>query len=182
FQPAKTKPILCAGLLAVSAASLRAGEATEKEVLAAVQAWLDGLVKISQTAQQGGDAKAAAGAVLREAYDFEDGKVLFKPTLTHGEQTFRLTEEGALAYFVGGNPNFPDDTGFALKGWTGGSFEPAGVITEDDIGIFVGKVSLKNDKGETTTVDKTFAFKFREGMKPQIILHHSSLPFQPSRN
>jgi hypothetical protein len=45
---------------------------------------------------------------------YDNGTVLFKPTLTFGDQTFRLDKEGAAAYFIGGNPKYPNDTGFAL--------------------------------------------------------------------
>ena len=37
------------------------------------------------------------------------GVVLFKPTLTFGDQTFRLDNEGASTYFIGGDPKKPDD-------------------------------------------------------------------------
>ena len=88
---------------------------TEAEVNAAQQAWCDGLVKISQTAKEGGDAKAVAAQVIDDLYDYKEGMVFFKPTLAYGKNTFRPTREGALAYFVGGNKDFPEDTGFALK-------------------------------------------------------------------
>jgi len=50
------------------------------------------------------------------AYAYRMGAVLFKPTLPVNPQTFRATRAGALAYFVGGDPSFPKDKGFALKG------------------------------------------------------------------
>ncbi|MCH6201595.1 hypothetical protein MMU07_18580 [Aquiflexum sp. LQ15W] len=43
--------------------------------------------------------------------------MFFKPTLTQDEQTFRKTKNGALTYFVVGDPDFPEDKGFALKPW-----------------------------------------------------------------
>lgn len=43
--------------------------------------------------------------VLSVAYNYDSGKVFFKPTLAYGPQTFRNTKEGALAYFIGENPN-----------------------------------------------------------------------------
>ena len=89
------------------------GAITEAEVNAAQQAWCDGLVKIGKVYKDGGDYKAAAGQVLDDLYDYKEGKVFFKPTLASGENTFRPTREGALAYFVGGNEDFPEDTGFA---------------------------------------------------------------------
>jgi len=40
-----------------------------------------------------------------------------QPTLTVNPQTFRTTRSGAVAYFAGGDPAYPKDTGFALKDW-----------------------------------------------------------------
>lgn len=154
---------------------------TPKMVREAVQAWCDALLLISKTDMQGGDAKKAASQVLDAAYNYQNGnKTLFKPTLTHGAQTFRLTKEGALAYFVGGNKKFPDDTGFARKNWVKARFKPAGIIVEGDIGIFMGNVWLTDAKGNTTMVDKTFVFKFTDG-KPRILVHKSALPYQPAK-
>ena len=61
--------------------------------------------------------------MIDDLYDYAEGQVFFKPTLAFGPRTFRPTKEGALAYFVGGNPNFPEDTGFALKGWTAARYD-----------------------------------------------------------
>ncbi|MFQ3578057.1 MAG: hypothetical protein SNJ52_03485, partial [Verrucomicrobiia bacterium] len=178
YQTPKTLLVAClAALLVVP--SVRAAEATEQAVLDAVQAWCDALLKISKTHQEGGDAKAVAEEVLTRAYNYDKGKTLFKPTLAFGDDTFRLTKEGALAYFVGGNPNFPDDSGFALKGWTEAKFTTAGTICDGNIGIYMGNVSLKNNKGEWTTVDKTFVFDFADDGNPRIIVHKSALPFSP---
>lgn len=53
--------------------------------------------------------KALAEKVIDAAYGYQLGAVLFKPTLTVNPQTFRTTREGALSYFVGGNPSFAQD-------------------------------------------------------------------------
>ena len=154
-------------------------QVTEDMVLKAVQGWCDALLAISKAGMEGKDAKALAIEVLSTAYNYDNGKVLFKPTLAFGKQTFRLTKEGALAYFVGGNPDYPKDTGFALKNWVQAKFDAADVITHGDIGIFMGNVYLTNDKGEQTMVDKTFVFKFNKEGKPVIIVHKSALPYTP---
>ena len=92
---------------------------TEAEVLAAQDGWGKALVQISDDYETGGiaKAKATANAVLDKAYGYNLGVVLFKPTLTFDDHTFRTTKAGALAYFVGDDKAFPDDKGFALKGW-----------------------------------------------------------------
>jgi hypothetical protein len=41
--------------------------------------------------------------------------VFLKPTLAFGDQTFRNDKKGALAYFIGGNTDYPNDKGFALS-------------------------------------------------------------------
>jgi hypothetical protein len=75
---------------------------TYDEVNAAQQAWCDALVQIGKLKTEGGDYKAYAEKVLSEAYNYDNGKVFFKPTLTFGDQTFRNDKKGAVADVVGG--------------------------------------------------------------------------------
>jgi hypothetical protein len=152
---------------------------TLAEVSAAQKAWGDALVKISDDFQSGGLAKAksTANAVLDAAYGYNLGPVLFKPTLTVAPQTFRTTKEGALAYFVGGDSNFPKDSGFALKGWKKVDIVNAAVHIHGDVASTMGKVMITDAKGKVTTVDKTWTFKKDDSGTVRIVLHHSSLPY-----
>jgi len=155
---------------------------TEAEVLQAQQAWGEALVSISQAYRQGGrdQAEQLAREVLDAAYGYAQGLVLFKPTLTSGETTFRTGYDGALAYFVGGNPAFPDDSGFALKGWESFEIDNAGVFINGNLALTMGNVMLTDAQGNVTTVDKTWGFQRDEDGSLRIVLHHSSLPFAPS--
>lgn len=178
-----------ASLLSVAVLTLGVGQAqaashgsyaiTPAEVEQAQQAWGDALLAISQAYRDGGrdSAAAKASAVLDAAYGYAQGPVLFKPTLAHGEQTFRTTQDGALAYFVGGNSDFPDDSGFALKDWHGFAFENAAVHLHGDLALTMGHVMLTNTEDEVTTVDKTWGFQRDDQGDLRIVLHHSSLPF-----
>ena len=152
---------------------------TEAEVLAAQTGWCNALVAISKEGETNGQAaaKTLAGQVLDAAYGYNLGPVLFKPTLTEKPQTFRTTREGALAYFVGGDPNFPKDTGFALKGWTACKAENAAIHINGDVATTMGNVMITGKDGNVTTVDKTWTFKKTDDGKLRIVLHHSSLPF-----
>ena len=154
---------------------------TEAEVQAAQEAWGKALIQIGQDYDSKGIRKATATAnvVLDAAYGYNMGAVLFKPTLAHGEQTFRTTKEGALAYFVGGNKAYPGDSGFALKGWQKYEYKNAAVYLNGDMALTTGNVMLTDKAGKITTVDKTWGFKKDEQGKLRIILHHSSLPFSP---
>lgn len=151
---------------------------TESAVLAAQNAWGEALVAISTTyATQGIEAaRALAEDIIDAAYGYQFGTVLFKPTLTMAPQTFRTTREGALAYFVGGDPNFPNDNGFALKGWQNVEIDNAGIFISGNSATTMGNVMLTDNDGNVTTVDKTWKFLKDDSGDLRIILHHSSLP------
>jgi hypothetical protein len=170
----------------VSAADPPARSAlTETEVNAAQQAWCDGLVKIGKVYKDGGDYRAVAVQLIADLYDYKDGKVFFKPTLAFGKNTFRPTREGALSYFVGGNKDFPDDTGFALKQWVKVRYDnnaaENGIQIHGDIAITMGNVYLTNAKGEEITVDKTFVFRRCTDGNLRLCAHKSALPFDPGK-
>lgn len=86
---------------------------------------------------------------------------------------------GALAYFMGGNQQFPNDSSFALKGWTTYSFDNSAVYINGDLALTMGHVKLTDKNGQQTVVDKSWGCKKDEQGQLRIVLHHSSLPFQP---
>ncbi|NNH36300.1 hypothetical protein HLH12_12290 [Acinetobacter sp. NIPH 2377] len=150
---------------------------SESKVIAAQQAWCKSLLDISSTYDQSGKQAAndLASQVIDTAYFYQDGPVLFKPTLTTNPQTARTTKEGALSYFVGGNPNFPSDKGFALAGWEKCEVDNAAINISGDSATSLGKVHFTNKNGEVTTVDKTWKFVKDNAGKLRIVVHHSSL-------
>lgn len=149
------------------------------EVISAQEDWCNAVVHISQTYEEKGHqaAEMLAREVIDNAYGYEMGSVLFKPTLTVNPQTFRLDSEGALSYFVGGNDTYPQDSGFALKNWTECRIDNAGILVAGNSVNTLGKVHFTNAAGEVTSVDKTWTFvKDAEGQL-RITLHHSSLEY-----
>lgn len=157
----------------------------EAEVNAAQQAWCDGFVRISRVHKEGGDYKAVADRVIDDLYDYKEGRVFFKPTLATGKNTFRPTREGALSYFIGGNKNFPEDTGFALKDWVKVRYDnnaaENGIQIHGDIAVTMGNVYLTNAKGDEVMVDKTFVFRRGADGKLRLCVHKSALPYQPAK-
>lgn len=159
---------------------------TYDEVNAAQQAWCDALVKIGQLKEQGGDYKAYAEQVLSEAYNYDYGKVFFKPTLAFGDQTFRNDKKGALAYFIGGDPDYPNDKGFALTPWVKARYDNAGdnnqgIQIYGSVAITMGNVWVTGKDGKEVMVDKTWVFKKGKDGKLRIIVHKSALPFSPAK-
>jgi hypothetical protein len=159
---------------------------TEDEVNAAQQAWCDALVKIGSVHKQGGDYKAVARQLIADLYDYEEGKVFFRPTLAHGKNAFRNTKAGALSYFVGGNPDFPEDKGFALEPWVNVRYDNAGegnngIQIHGNVALTMGNVYLTGKTGNEIMVDKTFAFRKCADEKLRLIVHKSALPFDPGK-
>jgi hypothetical protein len=157
---------------------------TYDEVNAAQQAWCDALVKIGKLKEEGGDYKAFAEQVLSEAYNYDNGKVFFKPTLAYGDQTFRNDKKGALAYFIGGDSAYPNDKGFALAPWVKARYDNAGERNEGiqiygSVAITMGNVWVTSKDGKEVMVDKTWVFKKGKDGKLKIIVHKSALPFTP---
>lgn len=153
----------------------------EIQAIEAQEAWCSALININATYEKDGQAaaKALAEKVIDGAYAYQMGAVLFKPTLTVNPQTFRTTRTGALSYFVGGDPSFPQDTGFALKGWKKCEPENAAIFIDGNSAITMGKVHFTDTAGKVTTVDKTWGFVKDDAGTLRINLHHSSLEYQP---
>lgn len=176
-------PVACATPSDKAAASMTAeapaAAITEADVIAAQNAWGEALVNISNTYDTKGieEAKKLAADIIEAAYHYEEGPVLFKPTLAAPPTTFRTTADGALSYFVGQDAKFPGDSGFALKSWRGYSIENAAIFINGNTAISMGNVHLTDAAGNKTTVDKTWAWTRAEDGSLQIVLHHSSLPY-----
>ena len=154
---------------------------TEQELTEARTIWGDALVAISKAFDESGIEAATelANGALDAAYGYNLGPVLFKPTLASGEQTFRTTRAGALAYFVGHSDEYPGDGGFGLKSWRNVVSETAASFIEGDVAMWMGWVTFTDKDGNVTKVDKSWGYKKDEAGTLRIVLHHSSLPYQP---
>lgn len=162
---------------------------TEKEVNEAQQAWCTGLVKISKAYKEGGNYRQLAIDFINNLYDFEEGRVFFRPTLAMAPRNFRTTMPGALSYFVGEDPNFPDDKGFIKLGWISARYDNViegkdAIQIHGNIGIAMGNVYLSNEEvsigGRETIVDKVFVYrKDEEDGKLRLIVHNSAVSNLP---
>ncbi len=154
---------------------------TEADLTQARTIWGDALVAISKAFEENGidAAREVAEGALDAAYGYNLGPVLFKPTMASGEQTFRPTRHGALAYFVGHDDAYPLDGGFGIKGWRSVTSETSASFIEGDVGMWMGWVTFTDKDGNVTKVDKTFGYKKDAEGTLRIVLHHSSLPYQP---
>jgi len=154
---------------------------TESELNAAREAWGAGLVAVSKAYEAGGidEARSVAEGVLDAAYSYNLGPVLFKPTLASGDQTFRPTKQGALSYFVAHDEEYPLDGGFALLGWRNVEMVTAASFIEGDVAMWQGMGIMTDKDGNVTKANKSFGYKKDANGVLRIVLHHSSLPYQP---
>ena len=154
---------------------------TEQELDAARKTWGDALISISKAFEEHGldAATEIANGALDAAYGYNLGPVLFKPTLASGEQTFRPTREGALSYFVGHNDKYPLDGGFAIKGWRDVVSQTSASFIQGDVAMWMGWVICTDKDGIVTKLDKSWGYKKDDQGALRIVLHHSSLPYQP---
>ena len=152
---------------------------TAQEVADAQKAWGEGIVKIGNVFSSNGDYKAAATDHVKEFYHYDAGTVLFKPTLAAHKQ-FRTDFEGALSYFVGGNSNYPEDHGFAIKPWSAVRWENIGTKVLGNMAIAMGNYYFTPAAGgDDVKVEYSFAYTKDSAGKLRIILHGSHLPYAP---
>ena len=149
---------------------------TERDIKKAQRAWGKAVVKIGKSKNPAKVARKAAQA----SYAFEMGPIMFKPTLTHGDQTFRPDLEGTLSYFVGGNDNYSSDGGFAMKPWTKVRFENHNVKIFGNKAIAMGHYYF-TDKAtkQETKVEYTKGYVKLPDGRVLLFLQDSSLPYSP---
>ncbi|MEO0753081.1 MAG: hypothetical protein AAFY25_14895 [Pseudomonadota bacterium] len=140
---------------------------TKAEVIAAQRAWA------KHVTDQNVDE-------LLALYDFgsPDEPLLFKPTLA---DVIRLDRQGARSYFVGGDPDYPNDHGFLNNNWKQVDFQSAvgPIIKAGGLGYKdMGHYTFVNAEGDATRADYTFAYHKLAG-RVLISLHHSSLTWFP---
>ena len=150
----------------------------EAEVIAAQKAWGEGIVSIGKVFQDDGNYMAAAAEHIERFYAYDLTSVLFKPTLA-SEKQFRNSFDAALSYFVGGNPTYPEDKGFALKPWKSVRWENAGIINNNcKMAVAMGNYYFSPADGTAESkVEYTFAYVKDRNESLKIAVHQSSLPF-----
>lgn len=154
---------------------------TSADVTRIQQSWCQSFLEIGAAFRSSGisQARALAETFVDTAYGYERGSVAFKPTFASGSQTFRPTREGAIAYFVGANSRYPNDRGSALKPWVSCSVTNHSIQLHGSYAAVMGQMTLVDQEGVATTLDQTWGLLLQEPGEIRIVLHHSSLPFQP---
>ena len=149
---------------------------TNQDILDFQKAWGDGIIRIGESYLQEEDYISETQAFIDAMYAYDSETVFFKPTLASDIQ-FRLNKDAALSYFIGNNPDFPEDTGFAIKGWNKVLWENTGIKIMQDCAICMGNYYFGKENEEDLKVEYSIVLKISDsGLK--MILHDSHLPYQ----
>ena len=151
---------------------------TKQEVIAIQKSWADAIIKIGDLFLKKEDYKTEAKKQIERLYAYDLGEVLFKPTMASQRQ-FRVSEQGALSYFIGDNEEYPEDAGFALKPWTKIRWENIGIKIEGNIALAMGNYFFTPLEGDELKVEYTIGYQKDHNGDLQIILHDSHLPYSP---
>jgi hypothetical protein len=162
--------LITAALPALAHAETCENPVTRDDVLAAQESWAKAIVAIGKAE----NPKAEAQKTLDNLYAYDDGIVLFKPTLASAEP-FRGSESEALSYFVGGG--IAEDGGFAVTPFTNVRFDSEGIITHCDTAISMGEYYFTKTDGSEIKVEYSFGYVRDDDGALKINLHHSSLPY-----
>lgn len=153
---------------------------TEQEIFDAQKQWGEGLIRIGKIYMDNGDYISAAIEHINNRYNYQDGVVLFKPTLA-SEKQFRTDFQGALSYFIGGNENYPEDVGFAIKPWISIRWENIGTKIFADVALAMGNYYLTPlNSSEEVKVEYSFAYIKDNDGTLKIVLHGSHFPYKPT--
>ncbi len=164
------KSAVLLSLVAMPFTAAYASDISTQDVEAAQAAWGNGIVKIGKAE----NPKEAAIKHIDQFYGFDEGTVLFKPTLASVDQ-FRGTKKEALSYFIG--QDMAEDNGFALAPYTDVRWENEGIVIDGDTALAMGNYYFTDTKGNETKVEYSFGYVKDENGDLKINLHHSSVPY-----
>lgn len=149
------------------------------EALIAQRAWADMVIEIGEVYLSGGDYRGQAALLIQDIYDFQKGDALLKPAFASARPV-RDTAEEALSYYVGGV--VWEDRGFALKPWRKIRFGKQRMSFGMGTVTMMGTAHLTPARSAMeTSLDFTMGFRRDSRGRLRLKLHHSSLPYAPSR-
>ena len=148
----------------------------ENLVTLTLEKWANIVLQIGNAYREKKNLDKLVSELLHDVYAFNQGEVLFKPTLAKHDQ-FRSKKEEFVSYFLGQNNVCKEDTGFAIKNWKSIKFENYKVVENNDNLLAMGNYFFENDKNEFLKVEYTFGFIRINNNELRINLHHSSLPY-----
>ena len=104
------------------------------------------------------------------------------------QKKFNLVKNGDIVIELGSAPGGFTKKLVKLVGWSGKviaidrlTMEPVeqAIFIQGDVAMWMGQVTCTDKHGDITVLDKSWGYKKDEAGTLRIVLHHSSLPYQP---
>ncbi len=137
------------------------------------KSWAKAVLAIGEAFVEGEDFRSMAMDFVEDFYAFDEEKVLLKPGFAN-KQPFRNDKLSALAYFIGGNPNFREDAGFAIQSWDSIKFRNEDFLFKENMTVSSGVVSYVSKKGDSFHFNLTLGLTAVKDGAIKVILHHAS--------
>ena len=149
---------------------------SEKMIKLRQESWADSIIGIGKAYRSEEDYTKLARDFVSSFYAYEEPgiRVLFKPTLAKSS-VFRITKEGALAYFIGKDKQYPEDRGFAIQPWQSIAFHNACFQNIGNISMVGGDCIFTNTSGSIVAANYTMAYIMGSDHTLKMVVHHSSL-------
>ena len=107
--------------------------------------WADIVLEIGKAYKQKINLDNLIFELLNNVYAFNQGEVIFKPTLAKHNQ-FRSTKDEFISYFLGQNKVCKEDSGFAIKSWESIKFENYKIIEYNNYLLSMGNYYFEDEK------------------------------------
>lgn len=148
---------------------------TESEIFMVQRKWATGVLKIGSLFLSGDDYVTRTHSLIDTLYGYDEGPVLFKPTLAV-DHPFRPQKNEATSYFIGGAIN--EDLGFAIRPWERVRFGSQRILLQDTTALCMGHYYFTEyNLCEAITAEFSFGYFRSKDGSVRINLHHSSLPY-----
>ena len=150
-------------------------EEISKKISDIQEKWANSVIEIGKAYLDKKDYVNLTENFIDDLYNFQQGKILFKPTKASHKQ-FRNKKEEFISYFIGHNKISDEDKGFALEPWVDVVFDNHGFYFHQGMFIAMGEYTFSNQAQEKAKVEYTLGYvKDAEGAL-KIVVHHSSFP------
>eukprot|EP00928_Gymnodinium_smaydae_P045670 TRINITY_DN30404_c0_g2_i1.p1 TRINITY_DN30404_c0_g2~~TRINITY_DN30404_c0_g2_i1.p1 ORF type:complete len:854 (-),score=140.25 TRINITY_DN30404_c0_g2_i1:81-2567(-) len=149
---------------------------TQEEIRTAQRMWADGVVEIGKYYAKGWHYHERTNMFVDTTYGYDVLPVtLFRPAQAE-RHPFRRTRDGAISYFIGGNDDFAEDSGFALRPWTSIEFENGALLLDGELAWAVGLRVCRAADGSTSRTQYVMGYVRDSSGALRLGLHHETVP------
>ncbi len=152
-------------------------EEISKKISDIQEKWANSVIEIGKAYLDKKDYVNLTENFIDDLYNFQQGKILFKPTKASLKQ-FRTKRNEFISYFIGHNKVSDEDAGFALEPWQNINFQNFDYTVFENIIISIGNYFFTNYKNENIKVEYSFGYIFDKNQNLKIVFHHSSIPYK----